>query len=242
MIEEEEVDETLEKYVPLYAVIFRAHWFYLFHALIFLLILYPYLETGRDESVSGYFILLNSLVVITIVYTVSYQVYQFVIGVALAIPVLALNWFALMDDYTIAFCIFNILLYLFAILMIIKHLFSREEVDIENIFGTVSLYLLIGLGWANLYQLIELIYPNSFSLDLHTGAYPVINWSEFIYFSFTTLTTLGYGDIVPINDYSRSIAILESVTGVIFLAVLVARTIGLNVTHQFYKNLPKKGS
>jgi voltage-gated potassium channel Kch len=99
-----------------------------------------------------------------------------------------------------------------------------REVDSEHIYAALSAYLLVGVFFGLFYWVIEQIVPDTFT----AGA--GFSRMSAIYFSFVTLATLGYGDIVPRTDVARGLAILEGVGGQLFLAVLVARLLSLYST------------
>jgi hypothetical protein len=88
------------------------------------------------------------------------------------------------------------------------------------LWSAVALYLLFGVIWAILYSVIEIIVPGSFIHGVLIG-HPVGD-ADFIYYSFVTLATLGYGEILPISTQARSLVILEIITGVLYLAILIA--------------------
>jgi len=90
--------------------------------------------------------------------------------------------------------------------------------------------------WANLYSIIELLHSGSFQL-VESFSSPQDLKLNMIYFSFTTLTTLGYGDITPLSPYARSFANLEALIGQLYPAILLARLVSLQGTHHH----PKKG-
>lgn len=96
-----------------------------------------------------------------------------------------------------------------------------RRVDSEHIYAALSAYLLVGVFFGLFYWVLEEIAPGSFN------ASPGFSRMSAIYFSFVTLATLGYGDIVPRSDVARGLAILEGVGGQLFLAVLVARLLSL---------------
>ena len=102
----------------------------------------------------------------------------------------------------------------------------------DELCGSIVAYILIGIAWALLYSYIELLYPNSFSFvsatedDLHAKG------SALFYYSFVTLTTLGYGDILPVSQFARMVAYLEAVTGVMYTAILVAGLVGHIGSHK----------
>jgi Ion channel len=95
-----------------------------------------------------------------------------------------------------------------------------------RIYASVSLYMMLVLLWFGIYNLINVLYPNSF-LEVGLGPSEItrIPRATFLYFSMVTLTTLGYGDIVPLAPAARMFAGLESVTGVLYIAITVARLV-----------------
>jgi hypothetical protein len=96
---------------------------------------------------------------------------------------------------------------------------SREHVDVDTIFAALSGYYLMGLSWALAYALLDLLAPSSFTTPLDSP------FDEALYFSFVTLTTLGYGDIAPVAALSRALATTEALVGQVYLAVLIARLV-----------------
>ncbi len=110
------------------------------------------------------------------------------------------------------------------IFMMLRRIVLAETVTFEVINAGVGLYLLIGVTWALTYFLVDSIDPNAFKV---LTANPEIGWTDFLYFSFATLTTLGYGDISPDAPSVRIWAVMEAVTGVFYLAILIARLVSL---------------
>jgi len=108
--------------------------------------------------------------------------------------------------------------------IILSSIFKQKELSADELSGAIVVYLLIGITWALLYSYIELLYPNSFSFvsadDLQAKG------SALFYYSFVTLTTLGYGDILPVSQFARMVAYLEAVSGVMYTAILVAGLVG----------------
>ena len=224
------VKNPYKKILPTHLLVTQGQWFYLFHALIGLLFLYPYFEGTADKEMPTLLALLNSFVMMVIVYTASYNKRQFILAFLFALPAIVLFWFQFVPFSREIILISSGLLYLYAILMLLPYLIHSEEIGSEEIFGATSLYILIGLVWATIYQGVELFVPGSFYLAEVQNVDGVLNWSDFLFFSFTTLTTLGYGDITPITSQARSLSILEAITGVIFIAGVLSRSIGLYVS------------
>ncbi len=101
---------------------------------------------------------------------------------------------------------------------------AAERVDADVVCGGVAVYIMIGLIWAVSYRVLEAGAPGSFA-SLWSDITKV--WNQFLYFSLTTLTTLGYGDIHPATPVAGVWSTLEAVTGVLYLAVFVARLVSL---------------
>lgn len=119
---------------------------------------------------------------------------------------------------------------------ILRYVLHGGRVTADRIFAAICVYLLIGDGWTFAYSLVEALQPGSFApasgqaVAIAPGDY-VAQILEMRYFSFMTLTTVGYGDITPHAAAARTLAMLEAVTGQIFLTVLVARLVGLHIVH-----------
>ncbi len=109
---------------------------------------------------------------------------------------------------------------LIAVWCALKQVAIGTEVSTNRLVGAVCVYLLLGVIWAFAYSLLDLIAPGSFQ-----GFSPLDDphWdSEWLYFSFVTMTTLGYGDILPVSAMARALAYMQSVSGQFYVAVLVA--------------------
>jgi hypothetical protein len=101
---------------------------------------------------------------------------------------------------------------------------TAERVDFEVVCALPSIYLLLAITWAVSYQVIETLSPGSFQGGRDGALLGIV---EFLYFSLTTITTLGYGDITPVGPTTRMWVTLEAVAGVFYIAVLVARLVTL---------------
>ena len=112
----------------------------------------------------------------------------------------------------------------------LKQVFAPGPVDANRIVGAICLYLLMGMIWAMLYLLAATASIDSFKGVETTNWFD--NFSELTYFSFVTLTTLGYGDITPVLPVPRVLVYLEAIVGQFYLAVLVASLIGISIAGQ----------
>ena len=112
----------------------------------------------------------------------------------------------------------------FAAFGALRYALHRGPVNREHIYAALSVYILIGLVFGIIYILYERIWPGSFVTISDRAAF---SFSRAVYFSFVTLASLGYGDILPVNEAVRGMAILEVVGGQLYLVVLVARLVSL---------------
>lgn len=118
----------------------------------------------------------------------------------------------------------------YAISIIVTHLFRTRDVTLDTILGAVVTYLLAAVAFSVLFQIIETKFPGSFSgLPDDIGKSRGSLSSMLLYFSFVCITTMGYGDIVPASDLARPLAVLEGVFGQLYLAVMIARLVGLHL-------------
>jgi len=115
-------------------------------------------------------------------------------------------------------------------LLIIRRIVLRtDRITGDTINGAICVYLLLGLGWSHAYALLEAIEPGSFTVSRELVAAGGHAFEGFIGYSFVTLTTLGYGNVVPLTPRGESLAIAEAITGQLYLAVLLARLVAMEI-------------
>jgi hypothetical protein len=124
----------------------------------------------------------------------------------------------------------------FVICVMLRAIFDSREVTFNTVCASLCIYLLLGLVWALAYSVDDVLDPAAFTCTVDAGQHR--SWlrlgrgeTAVLYFSFSTLTTLGYGDIVPTSPISRMLASTEAIAGQLYLAVLVARLVGLYIGH-----------
>jgi hypothetical protein len=108
--------------------------------------------------------------------------------------------------------------------IIAARVFADGAVTADRIMGAVALYLLLGLGWAVAYDLVALHVPGAFNVSGAERVGP----QRWVYFSFVTLTTVGYGDITPVARAAQSLATLEALVGQLYPAIILARLVSLH--------------
>jgi ion channel len=174
---------------------------------------------------------LMALLLVAAILSLCFERHQRLFALLLGIPtvLLSLGGHALPGEASVpvlfAGHLCEVLFLLGASVLIVKSLFSARTLTFDSILGAVCGYLFLGLGWAVLYSMIEGFRPGSFEISpkLVTGgevARPLPH--VLTYYSFVTLTTVGYGDISPVSPATRTLAWMEAITGQFYLAVIVA--------------------
>jgi len=117
-----------------------------------------------------------------------------------------------------------------AIAYTFRQIATDTTISVNRIVGAVAVYLMFGVLWSVAYTMVELIWPGSFcGFDPGTGA----KWaSEWLYFSFVTMTTLGYGDIAPVSAIARMLAYMQAILGQLYIAILVAGLVGAYIARE----------
>jgi Ion channel len=109
---------------------------------------------------------------------------------------------------------------------LLQYVLDLEAITADKVFGAVDAYVLIGFTFASLFAFLELVQPNAFNITI-PGADGLLSWVELMYFSFTVLTSTGFGEITPVTDMARSLIVIEQVLGVMYVAFLIARLANL---------------
>ena len=113
---------------------------------------------------------------------------------------------------------------------ILTRVFDEGKITFHRIQGAVAAYLLLGVIWSGCYRLVIVVDPGAFNLPSFADEGTLM--SRLVYFSFATLTTVGYGDVTAVDTAARSLAILEALIGQLFPAVLIARLVSMEVSHR----------
>ena len=120
----------------------------------------------------------------------------------------------------------------FFVVAILLYVLRESRITADKVYAAICVYLLIGYGWSFAYSVLDQLQPTAFATptavddDDYAG-----NVLQFRYFSFVTLTTMGYGDIVPRSGGARTLAMLEAIVGQLYLVALVGRLVGLHIVH-----------
>jgi len=210
---------------------------WLFIALLFFLLSYPLL--AHHPAGSLVLDVLFSAMLIISTYVFSHQRKVLIAALAIAVPTLILWWSTRVVGSTplvLSGLVFSALFFLFVVIVLLANIMKSREVNVDTIYGAMSAYLLIGVTWSFFYAMVQLSAPGAFDfgalilqLDESSSHGPL---RLFGYYSLVTLSTLGYGDITPVTPLARSLSALEAVTGQLYMAVLIARLVGMHIAQQ----------
>jgi len=188
----------------------------------------PFVEEikGGDIIVS----ILLSLVLISAVLAVANRRRTFVVAVLLAIPAVVGRWINHFRPDLLPPAIFlvaGLVLVAFVVANLLRFILRAPSVNAEVLCASISAYLMLGLMWTMAYWLVDQLTPGgAFSFNTNAGPQSINGFNAF-YFSFITLSTVGYGDITPVSRIARWLAAMEAMTGLLYVAVLIARLVSL---------------
>jgi len=195
----------------------------------------PFLECFPHTDV--FVQLLFSVVLVSAVYAINRQTALMRPALVLMVLTTILIWCHVLSLFTISGMMVNIVLLTYLGLIVIafgRFVFVAKRVDAELIAAALCLYLLMGLLGGEILLLLETLTPGSFAGSSLGQVVSFQGKAEiFQYFSFTTMTTLGYGDITPQTSTAMAFCQVEAILGQLFIAVLVARLVGIQVAQSF---------
>ena len=188
----------------------------------------PFVEEieGGELIVSALF----SLVLLAGVVAVADSNRVLVIAIVLAIPAIAGRWMNhfwpdLVPPHV--FLTAGLILIAFVVANLLRFVLRAPSVNADVLCASISAYLMLGLMWTLAYWLVDQLTPGgAFSFNTNGGTRSINGFTGF-YFSFITLSTVGYGDITPVSRIARWLAAMEAMTGLLYVAVLIARLVAL---------------
>jgi hypothetical protein len=181
------------------------------------------------------FNLFTTIVLFSALYSISENKRWFFYGFVLSIPAIAGIWTGFFSTGASRLASAPVLTTFFLAYIayrLLSHVLKSNQVTSETIFAALCAYLLVGMIWSYFHFGLEFLQPGSYQ-----GLSASVNYSggrgtSFLYFSFVTLTTLGYGDVTPVSSAARSFSYVEALMGQLYLAVLIARLVGMHIAHQ----------
>lgn len=198
-------------------------------ALALLLFLRPFVARGDVGS-----IVLNLLTLVTLLSAViacSKHRGQLVVGLGLTVLLQGAAWYREVHEMaaiSVAYSLLGLVFFAYVGFLVLADVFRARSVSVDTICGALSVYLFLGIWWAFAYAALEEFAPGSILGIRQSGGGG--GYAQYLGYSFVTLTTLGYGNVVPGNGRADMLAVGEAVVGQIYMTVLVARLVALNLT------------
>jgi ion channel len=198
--------------------------FYLFIVLLVLIGASPFIEGER-----GIYLLngLNAFVVLAAAAALGRTALSFLLVFILIAAAVGLRFVSMEQTHADLFnwsLLLHALVYCTVIVLLLRYVFGPEVIDADRLWGAAAAYLMIGILWCFVYALVELEPGATF---LVRGEQTKLQLTELLYFSFSTLTTIGFGDVVPVTRSAQVAAIFEGIVGTLFLAILIAKLVGV---------------
>src|SRR5262249_12982414 len=155
----------------------------------------------------------------------------------LVVPAIALNltYLFLEPRLAIANLVMLGVFYSYVIFCLLAYVLRDSVVTVDELFAATCTYVLLALVFACVYAIQELLARGSFEIPGPPGVEGEARFWDLVYFSFTCLTSTGFGDIHPLSREARAVAIVEQVAGVMFVAILIARLTGMNLTQRRHR-------
>lgn len=201
--------------------------------LLFLFLLFIFRPQVHEILYFAIWKLILTCTLLSVIFNTNFSRKLKIITGVLALPAILFNWLNLWHTSEVIFVLnvaFTLIFLAICTAAILYHaIVITHHVSLDTLKGVICAYFMVAFFFAYIYYLVEYLHPNSFNFakpELATFTFTHYI-SEMLYFSFTTLLTIGYGDITPNTDVGQTAAVLEGLVGQFYLAVLVARLIGL---------------
>jgi Ion channel len=199
--------------------------------LVLLFVATPFLEGIHDgELIEA---VLMSLFFLSAVLAVGGRRRTLLLTIVLALPSLAGKWLNHLQPHTFSPVIFlacAAIFLVYIIVQILRFVLRTKHVNAEVLCASISVYLMFGMAWAMVYRLVACLNPTAFAYNATVMSNQSMTGFGSFYFSFVTLSTLGYGDITPATPIARMLVVMEAMTGTLYVAVLIARLVALYST------------
>jgi voltage-gated potassium channel len=195
-------------------------------ALVLLFVVAPFVEKiPHGDYIEG---ALLTLVLVSWVLAVGRSHQTLIWAAVLVLPAVAAKWLSHFELIPKGFYfVFGLLFLVFLIGQFLRFILRAPRVNAEVMYAGISVYLLLGLSWTFAYLFVGWLVPGSFVFSTGSAASQTMDGFTAYYFSFVTLTTVGYGDITPVSNGARALAAMEAMTGTLYVAVLISRLVAL---------------
>jgi len=197
-------------------------------AITAMFVVFPFVEHLRSAALIESILL--TIVLISAVLAVAGEKRVLMVALIVALPTLLARWVHHFQPDLLPpeiFLVGGIALVVLVIASLLRFVMTASLVTTEVLSAGISAYLLLGVAWTFAYWLVAEVIPDAFAFNASIKGEMSIQGFDGLYFSFITLTTVGYGDISPVSKVARMLAAMEAITGPLYLAVLIARLVAL---------------
>ncbi len=213
-------------------------YFYLLCSLLLFFILRSFfLDHQLDLVIFGF---LFAVILVASVYIIKHRKNLLVAAICFAIVVLgghvAAIVFNLNKELLLLDNVVTALFFIFITISVLSYVIQDEVISVSTLYGAICGYLLIGFTWGFFYSIIHILQPNAFSFQQAVSHADELRLEHFSYYSYVTLTTLGYGDITPLSHLAKTFSWLEAATGQVYLTVWIAQLVGLHIAQRKTKS------
>jgi Ion channel len=194
-------------------------------------LLFPFLEGNAGRAVLSLFgVVVLSLAVRAVRQTPALTW----VSIGLGIPIVVLTIFEIVDPENETYLLWSAILlatfYFYTVSALLRYLFYDRFVSVDELWATGATFTVVAWAFAYSFQAIQVIYPGSFTAAVAPDADRT--WFELLFLSFTNLTSVGLSDITPILPHARAVVMIEQVAGLMYVALVISRIVGLTVTRE----------
>ncbi len=201
---------------------------WLLGALVTLVLLYPFLYDDREGRAG---IAVFDLAILVLALRASRASgYESRFGYFLVVPAMFLHAGAALFDQSWLYAsslVAQALFHAFVVTCLMRYMLRDQFMTLDEMFAAAALYVLMAFVFAYLYALLEHLLPGSFVINAANNPDGRTSWVEILYFSFTCLTSVGFGEITPANDHARSVVMVQQMLGVLYLALVISRLVAM---------------
>lgn len=192
------------------------------------LVLYPFADETR--ALRPFAQALDVAVVLMVVRLIRARVEFLRSGWVVALPTIALQIGHLFWPHRgveLAMLVAQVVFHGYAATALLAYVLGDEVITLDELFAIAGVYVLLGLFWASAYAIVILYDPNAIFINPSNNTDGVTGFGDLVYYSLTTLTSTGYGEITPVSPAARALAMLQQIVGVLFVAILISRLTNL---------------
>jgi hypothetical protein len=199
----------------------------LMFAFLLVLVVYPFIDHFQLLHIDIILNIFITLLLISCIHALSTSHHEAIVACLVILPAIFMDWIGIFFEsrqVEIIVDIYKVMAFSYICFGLLRYVLRAGVVDREKIAAAVNVYLFFGLIWRDLYSLVSLLIPGAYNSELLTQ-------TDFLYYSFVTLSTLGYGDVLPVVGPAKALAYIEAIIGQLYLTILVARLVGLHIAY-----------